>query len=258
MLTPDPIYNYGPNASDAPAEFVIRRPPGSATLEPALKSGSNRDSVDWYFRIYTGPGLLGLSYMQMMLFGTIAAALSTILMEPKWGKAIHRFGCKPVMKVCMIVECIMPLVYVTSVKGSFVPMLLMNLIGAMFWCGANLSASNMQLNYSPDETRSSYIAVFACVTALVGTTLGSLSGGALLDHWSERQMFTGFIDRYKVLFMISSGLRLLVWLLLIPRLEDDSDSTAKDVLKMFDFRDKLAALKFNIRHSRKRRKSGKR
>ena len=64
MLTPDPIYNYGPNASDAPAEFVIRRPPGSATLEPALKSGSNRDSVDWYFRIYTGPGLLGLSYMQ--------------------------------------------------------------------------------------------------------------------------------------------------------------------------------------------------
>ena len=132
-------------------------------------------------------------------------------------------------------------------------MLLMNLIGAMFWCGANLSASNMQLNYSPNETRSSYIAVFACVTALVGTTLGSLTGGALLDHWSERQMFTGFIDRYKVLFMISSCLRLMVWLFLIPRLDNDSEYSAKDVLKMFDFRDKLDAIKYNIRHRRKKK-----
>ena len=207
--------------------------------------------------VYMGPynmNEIGLSYMQMMLFGTIAAALSTILMEPRWGKAIHRFGCKPVMRVCMIVECVMPLVYVTSVKGSFVPMLLMNLIGAMFWCGANLSASNMQLNYSPNETRSSYIAVFACVTALAGTTLGSLAGGALLDHWSERQIFTGFIDRYKVLFTISSGLRLLVWLLLIPKLENDSEYTSKDVLKMFDFRERLDVILFNIRHRRKRKK----
>ena len=206
--------------------------------------------------VYMGPynmNEIGLTYMQMMLFGTIAAALSTILMEPRWGKAIHRFGCKPVMRVCMIVECIMPLVYVTSVKGSFVPMLLMNLIGAMFWCGANLSASNMQLNYSPNETRSSYIAVFACVTALMGTTLGSLTGCALLDHWSERQMFTGFIDRYKVLFMISSCLRLTVWLFLIPRLDNDSEYSAKDVLKMFDFRDKLDAIKYNIRHRRKKK-----
>ena len=207
--------------------------------------------------VYMGPynmNEIGLSYMQMMLFGTIAAALSTILMEPRWGKAIHRFGCKPVMRVCMIVECVMPLVYLTSVKGSPVPMLLMNLIGAMFWCGANLSASNMQLNYSPDETRSSYIAVFACVTALAGTTLGSLTGGALLDHWSEAQTFTGFIDRYKVLFLISSCLRLLVWIFLVPRLENDSDFTAKDVLGMFDLRDKFAAVKFNIQNRKKRRK----
>lgn len=210
--------------------------------------------------VYMGPynlNEIGLSYMQMMIFGTIAAALSTILMEPRWGKAIHRFGCKPVMKVCMIVECVMPLVYLTSVKGSPIPMLLMNLIGAMFWCGGNLSASNMQLNYSPDETRSSYIAVFACITALVGTTLGSLTGGALLDHWAERQMFTGFFDRYKVLFLISTCLRLLVWIFLIPRLEDDSDFSAKDVVKSFDFRNKLGVIVYNIKDNIKSRKKRK-
>ena len=176
---------------------------------------------------------IGLTYMQMMLFGTIAAALATIGMEPLWGRMIHRFGCKPVMRVCMFVEAVIPLVYLMSVKGSFIPMLLMNLIGAMFWCGNNLCANNMQLNYSPNETRASYIAVFACVTALAGTTLGSLAGGALLDHWKAAETFTGFFDRYKILFACSAGLRFMVWLFLMPRLEDDSTYSAKDVLKSF-------------------------
>ncbi|MBQ7063368.1 MAG: MFS transporter [Firmicutes bacterium] len=174
---------------------------------------------------------IGLTYMQMMVFGTIAAALSIIMMEPRWGKAIFRFGCKPVMRVCMFVEAVIPLVYLFSVKGSFVPMLLMNLLGAMFWCGNNLCANNMQLNYSPDETRASYIAVFACVTALLGTTLGSLAGGALLDYWKEIGLFTGYFDRYKMIFLCSSVMRLLVWIFLMPRLENDSRFAAGDVLK---------------------------
>ena len=176
---------------------------------------------------------IGLSYMQMMIFGTIAAALATIGMEPLWGRMIHRFGCKAVMRVTMFVEAVIPLVYLIAVKGSFIPMMLMNLFGAMFWCGNNLSASNMQLNYSPDETRASYIAVFACVTALAGTTLGSLSGGALLDYWKAAGIFTGFFDRYKILFACSAALRFLVWLFLMPRLDADSNYTAKDILKSF-------------------------
>lgn len=174
---------------------------------------------------------LGLSYMQMMIFGTIAAALATIGMEPLWGRMIYRFGCKAVMRVTMFMEALIPLVYLIAVKGSFIPLMLMNFVGAAFWCGNNLSASNMQLNYSPDETRASYIAVFACVTALAGTTLGSLTGGALLDHWREAGAFTGFFDRYKIIFACSAALRFLVWLFLMPRLDNDTTYTAKDVLK---------------------------
>lgn len=61
MLTPDPIYNYGrldKIAGDYP-DFK-----GCPTMEPVWRSGSTKDVVDWYFRIYTqSPGLLNLSYM---------------------------------------------------------------------------------------------------------------------------------------------------------------------------------------------------
>lgn len=63
MLTPDPIYNYGPGGSEANA-LITCDIPGARTLEPVSRGGSNPEVVDWYFRIYTGPGLLGLSYMQ--------------------------------------------------------------------------------------------------------------------------------------------------------------------------------------------------
>ena len=63
MLTPDPIYNYGPGGSEANA-LIKCDIPGARTLEPISRGGSNPDIVDWYFRIYTGVGLLGLSYMQ--------------------------------------------------------------------------------------------------------------------------------------------------------------------------------------------------
>lgn len=61
MLTPDPVYNYGrkENLKLAPYPY-----PGACTLEPACPSAQHRNVVDWYFRTYSGPGLLGISYMQ--------------------------------------------------------------------------------------------------------------------------------------------------------------------------------------------------
>jgi len=63
MLTPDPIYNYGPGHNDRTG-LVKSRFPGACTLEPAQPAGQVPEIIDWYFRVYTGPGLLGLSYMQ--------------------------------------------------------------------------------------------------------------------------------------------------------------------------------------------------
>ena len=58
MLTPDPIYNYAKSATPKGVDSC------PCTLEPVWHSGFTPSVVDWYFRVYTGPGMLNLSYMQ--------------------------------------------------------------------------------------------------------------------------------------------------------------------------------------------------
>ena len=88
----------------------------------------------------------------------------------------------------------------------------------------------MQLSTSPDDTRPSYIAVFACVTALLGTTLGTLFGGALLEGWKQANWFTGSFDRYKALILLSVILRFGITWLLAPRLQNDREGTPRQLL----------------------------
>ena len=70
------------------------------------------------------------------------------------------------------------------------------------------------------------------MTALLGATLGSLTGGALLDSWAASNAFNfGWFDRYKALFVLAVALRLGSTLILVPRLPQDSDSKPGDLLR---------------------------
>ena len=173
----------------------------------------------------------GLSAMQIMVFATIAASAATVLFISRWGKAMDKYGCKSVMLVTCIVASLTPAFYVLQRPGSIWPTLLHNFLGAAFWCGANLAANSMQLSSSPDDLRPTYIAVFSCVTALIGGTLGSLAGGTLLEMCETNGWFTGAFDRYKALFVLEVILRLGFVLLFVPKLSNDRDGTARDLLK---------------------------
>ena len=81
------------------------------------------------------------------------------------------------------------------------------------------------LSASPDEARPSYIAVFACITSLIGVALGTLCGGALLESWENAGWFAGKQDRLQILVILGVVLRLLVTFLLVPPLENDRDGT---------------------------------
>ena len=124
---------------------------------------------------------MGLTFTQMMVFSTAAASIATVLVMGRWGRAMDRFGCRSVMLVGGIAASVTDAFYLFSVPGSVWPVLLRNFFGAMFWSSCNLAANSMQLSASPDETRPSYIAVFACVTSLAGVTLGTLASGSLLE-----------------------------------------------------------------------------
>ncbi|MBR6187254.1 MAG: MFS transporter [Clostridia bacterium] len=173
---------------------------------------------------------MGLSFTQMMIFGTAAASVSTILVMSRWGKALDHFGCRTVMLTAAAVMSAVDGFYLFSTPGNVIPVLLRNFVGAMFWSGTNLAANSMQLSASPDEMRPSYIAVFACVTSLVGTTLGTLFGGTLLEAWKQAGLFTGAFDRYKMLIVVSICLRLLTTWVLVPPLQNDRDGTPRQLI----------------------------
>lgn len=173
---------------------------------------------------------MGLSFTQMMIFGTAAASVATVLVMGRWGRALNQFGCRSVMLVAGIVAAVTDAFYLLSVPGSVWPVLFRNFFGAMFWSACNLAANSMQLSTSPDETRPSFIAVFACITSLAGVTLGTLVGGSLLEWWEGAGMFTGSFDRMKALVLLSVTLRLSVALILIPPLQNDREGTPGQLL----------------------------
>jgi MFS family permease len=168
---------------------------------------------------------MGLSFMQMTVFGTAAAAVATVAVMSCWGKAMNTYGCRSVMLISTIATSLTDAFYLFSSYGNIWPVLLRNFFGAACWSGCNLAANSMQLSASPDEARPSYIAVFACITSLIGVALGTLCGGALLESWENAGWFAGKPDRLQILVILGVVLRLLVTFLLVPPLENDRDGT---------------------------------
>lgn len=172
-----------------------------------------------------------LNFMQITIFGTVAASLATVLAVPRWGRTLDRFGSKNVMLIGCIGASLTPAFYLLSTPGNIWPTLLHNVIGAFFWSASNLAANSMQLSASPDESRPTYIALFSCITALVGVALGTLCGGWFLEWCNAAGWFTGFFDRYKVLILISVVLRFGFTLLLVPPMSNENEHTLKDTLR---------------------------
>ena len=174
---------------------------------------------------------MGLNFMQITVFGTVAASVATVIAVPRWGRALDRFGSKNVMLIGCIGASLTPAFYLLSTPGNIWPTLLHNVIGALFWSASNLAANSMQLSASPDESRPTYIALFSCITALAGIALGTMCGGWFLEWCNASGWFTGSFDRYMALILISVVLRFGFTLLLVPPMANENKHTLRDTLK---------------------------
>lgn len=174
---------------------------------------------------------MGLSFMQITVFGTVAASIATVIAVPRWGRTLDACGSKNVMLIGTLGAALTPGFFLFSTPGNVLPLLLHNVVGALFWSASNLAANAMQLSTSPDESRPTYIALFSCVTALVGVALGTMSGGWVLEWSNAHNLFTGSFDRYKVIILISVVTRFLCALILIPRMHNDNPATVRDTIR---------------------------
>ncbi len=235
-----------------PVEEVYSQPPVKINLFKSSKQ-IFQDKVFFRFMLFwtawcftanlSGPYLgryalsMGLSYMQLMLCGQIAASLTTVSVVWLWGRLLDTYGNKPILWVSCLVAAITPGFFIFSTPGNIWPMLLHNVVGAFFWSASNLTATSMQLSCSPDDQRPVYIAMFSCVTSLFGAFLGVLTAGALLEGMhvmvdSGALSFLGpMADAYKLVFLFSVLARLGIVLYFVPKMENSTGLTARDMLR---------------------------
>jgi len=229
-------------------EEVYKTPPLELKLIPVLKEIiSNKPFLKfmifwtaWSFTANMSGAYLarysltemGLSYMAFTLCGQVASATITVLVVSFWGRLHDHYGSKPVLWVSCVVAATTPLFFLLSTPGNIWPVLLHNVIGAAFWSGSNVAATSLQLSSSPDDQRPSYVAVFSCVTSLVGSFLGILTGGALLEGIHSSSVLNSMIpDRYKFMIAVSVFLRLGSVLIFVPMMTNTCDFTTKEMLR---------------------------
>jgi MFS family permease len=125
------------------------------------------------------------SYLLLGAYGAVSAA-SGIVFQWLWGRAIDRFGAKPVMTLNLFCTGFLPLLWVFATPKFLLPIFMDAVGNGLFWTGATLAWFNLLVCFAEGKQhRDAYFALFTAVSGL-GGFVSSLAGGAL------GQVLTGF------------------------------------------------------------------
>jgi MFS family permease len=224
----------------------------------------------WLFCLEKTKGAngLGLTPEVTNWFLAILPLLSMALMSPFWGRAIDRFGPKPVLGVGSVVALIAPLFFlivhhgvsttVTLGPWTFEPdqiflvptvtlgpwtlkpdliwlVPVVQFISGLTWAAIEQSIFYVQLKSFPEDKRSAYIASFQ-VVLLVGSMLGVAFAGVCATFWQEQKqlmalLFPAWFSHYQPVFLMSILLRIAAFVFLFPRLRLEGTAQYRDVAR---------------------------
>ncbi|VVC04654.1 Major Facilitator Superfamily protein [Candidatus Burarchaeum australiense] len=157
---------------------------------------------------------MGLGYAEFGIL-TSAAVLFKIISFPYWGKLADRFGNRAVLVVSGILVSVLPLPW--AFFARFDVLLCTQVLSGFAWSGFELVSFNYILSSAPREQRVSLVSrynFFNNVAIVVGATFGAFLLSGVLP-----QVFLGLVA-LQLLFFISSALRMLVALFMLPRVKE--------------------------------------
>ncbi len=149
---------------------------------------------------------------------------SGVLFQLLWGRAIDRFGSRPVTVLKFSLVGIMPLLWVFATPSFRLPIWIDALMNGLVWSGGSLGLWNLLLDLADNPARKeSYFAIYSVVTGL-GAFLASLFAGAIAQALSQFHLTIlgrTFVN-YHVMFLAAGLNRFLVLPLLLRVQERDS------------------------------------
>jgi len=152
---------------------------------------------------------------QWYAVATAASVITTILMQPYWGKLADKFGDKTIMSVCNILIIFYPFFFL-FVRNP-IDIILVNLYSGFAWSGFDLTSFNYLLDITPPEKRPAYIGNYKFMTGLA-LFAGPLIGGFLADFSTGINFLVW--SGLQIVFIVSFVLRGLFTAIMLPSLEE--------------------------------------
>jgi len=151
---------------------------------------------------------LKMSYTLITSFAIVNMVMNLAL-TGFWAKIIDKYGCKPVILICLRFIGIIPFFWCLT-GWSYWIILPLNTIGGIAWSGFNLAQFNIMLKLTPSNERASYMGFNTMLVSLV-SFIAPLIGGFLLDSMKDLKFNVLFLSvgSFQVMFVISGLLRSL-------------------------------------------------
>jgi MFS family permease len=122
---------------------------------------------------------VGLDYFTLGLLNAIATA-SSLLASPLWGRAIDRFGCRPVIVLCLAGAAPSSLVWLFIPPGAAAAACWIlpwaNFVSGALIAGSGVAISAMIFKFSDPHHRSAQLAVYNLFIILVSAPLPAFGG----------------------------------------------------------------------------------
>ncbi|MDR0468724.1 MAG: MFS transporter [Peptococcaceae bacterium] len=169
---------------------------------------------------------LGMSNTAIMLIAQILPNICTVIVLSHWGQMLDRRGIRRVMYDIGRWSSIAPVLWLFVAPGplSMVLIAVTYISTGLLLPGMDVGSQTAILNRSPERNRSMYIALYSCVTTLVGRAFANAAGGWLLDNplmvleKMNAPLFGMALNRYNYLFLLTFILRMISAFILLPRM----------------------------------------
>jgi MFS family permease len=171
-------------------------------------------------------GNLGLGFLFIAGHGLLAA-LVRIVTVAAWGRAVDRYGARPVLAACSMGIGVMPLLWITASPTFFWPLVLDAVIAGCMWGGHGVAALDLPLAVAPRRERPFYLAAFA-TAAGVGFAASSLLSSSFVAL--APRLVPSAVTPFEVLFLVS-GLGRFSCGVLALRLADAKDRSLRELLR---------------------------
>jgi MFS family permease len=108
----------------------------------------------------------------------MVVALARMLTAPFWGRAVDRWGARPVLFQCSLGIALMPALWVITTPGCLWPLAIDAALSGVMWGGHGVASFDLPLGIAPASKRSYYLALFAMASGIGFAVSAAVSGWA--------------------------------------------------------------------------------